>query len=366
VADPKLCLASDFNDGNHLSNGLCYEACHAIASIGNSSIISPVGVGHGEIWKAANKVYKRVTGLPHIATERVDLREQFDCFLYICMNPENLVALNAIRGWQENAARSAVFLFETWSAMAHKNRHFLRLLDDFDHVFLFNADSVPTIQTYTSTPCSFLPAASDCLKATPYPRAEPRTIDIFGMGRTWTPVHEQLIEMTRTGDLFYLWDHTPGDVTHGYDIARLRTHNLIRRSRFFTSFNFAQGDKLPFSAGEDAIAARMFEAAGGGAVQIGTAPRVPEFHQLFDWPDALIEIPQDPLDLRAFYQELQSDPRRIHHASVRAASNALRRHDWIYRLEVILQTLGLPEPSGVAKRKGRLATLAALAEGDLA
>jgi hypothetical protein len=293
------------------------------------------------------------------------MKEQFDCFLYICMNPENLIALNAIEGWQNCAKHSGVFLFETWSAKAHDNRHYLRLLDDFDHVFLFNASSIPTIQRYTSTPCSFLPAASDCLKASPYPGRAPRTIDIYGMGRTWAPVHEQLMDMTKAGELFYLWDHQPGAVDNGFEAARLRTHHVIRHSRFFTSFNFTKGGKLPSSAGEDTIATRMFEGAAGGAVQIGTAPKVPEFHELFDWPDALIEIPQDPLDLRTFYRELQADPVRIERASAHAAANALRRHDWIYRFEKIIQTLDIATPDGVTDRKRRLAKLASLADADL-
>jgi hypothetical protein len=119
------------------------------------------------------------------------------------------------------------------------------------------------------------------------------------------------------------------------------------------------------SRGEEAIPARVFEGAAAGAVLFGTAPRMPEFDALFDWPDAFWEIPMDPVDMHAAYEEVHRRPERLRRASILNASQSLRRHDWAYRLEAMLTTLDLPLPSQLRERKARLAALADMAEADL-
>lgn len=50
MGDLKLCVASDFNDGNHLYNGLCYEAAtpsHQPAMRLSSHRSPGVGTGYG-------------------------------------------------------------------------------------------------------------------------------------------------------------------------------------------------------------------------------------------------------------------------------------------------------------------------------
>jgi hypothetical protein len=171
--------------------------------------------------------------------------------------------------------------------------------------------------------------------------------------------------MAEQRKLFYVWDHSNAPATAGYPAARFRTYNFIRHSRLFLSFNFGTGaQKKKESGGEDAIPARVFEAAAGGAVMIGSAPRVPEFDALFPWPDAHIELPLHPVDMATFYGELQRQPERLRRAGNLNAVQSLRRHDWAYRWEEILRMLDLPIPPGVAERKAKLSALADQAEAE--
>jgi hypothetical protein len=307
-----------------------------------------------------------VTGVRLPTARRQPIQDRHDLFFYICMQPQNLLYLQAMEGWRERSGKAAVFLFETWSAQAKRYSPYLRLLDQFDHVFLFNASSVKEVQRYTKAPCSYLPAGVDCLLATPYPNPVPRPIDVFSMGRTSEAVHRQLMTMAEQRKLFYLWDHSPQPAISGFPASRLRTYNIIRHSRLFLSFNFQIGTaKMKESGGEDAIPARVFEAAAAGAVMLGTAPRVPEFDALFPWPGAHIEIPMDPLNMEDLYGELQREPERIRRAGILNAAQSLRRHDWVYRWEEILRVLDLPIPPGVTERKAKLSALADAAEADL-
>ncbi len=362
----RVCIASHYGYGAALYNRLVFEACAAIATMADATIVAPGPAPMSKALRTASLAKHAVTGAPLCPIQPVTLEEDFDLFLFVAMRPQDLVCLDAIKGWRGRSRKAAAFLFETWSALVHEKRAYYRRLDQFDEVFLFNAASVEHVQKVTTARCSHLPAAVDCLAATPYPRPAYRPIDVFTMGRTDQTVHEQLVEMTRKQELLYLWDLPPGAMTASYDEARFRTYNLIRSSRLFTSFNFkiaATKDKE--SRGEDTIPARVFEGAAAGAVMIGTAPTVPEYAGLFDWEDALIEMPLDPVDVSAFYAELQANPDRLRRASILNAAQSLRRHDWVYRWEEMLRQLDLPAPPAVTERKARLAALAALADNDL-
>jgi hypothetical protein len=95
---------------------------------------------------------------------------------------------------------------------------------------------------------------------------------------------------------------------------------------------------------------------------IGSAPQCPEFNQLFDWPDAVIEIPPDPVDMRGILANLTENPDRIMRASISNVTQSLRRHDWIYRWEQVLNSLGFEVSPAVRARKARLESLARKAE----
>ena len=104
--------------------------------------------------------------------------------------------------------------------------------------------------------------------------------------------------MAQEGKIFYLFD--PGSGVRVYDFAQARflTLNNIKRSRYFIAYDLNVGPKALESAGEEALPARIFEGAAGGAVMLGNAPQCPEFYEYFDWPDALIEIPVEPSEHR--------------------------------------------------------------------
>lgn len=362
----RVCIASHYGYGEALYNRLVFEACAAIATMADATIVAPRPKPMGKIIQTVSLAKHAVTGVPLSAVETVTVDEDFDLFLFVAMRPQDLVCLDSIKGWRGRSRKAAAFLFETWSALVDEKRGYYGRLDPFDEVFLFNAASVPRVQRVTTARCSHLPAAVDCLAATPYPRPAHRPIDVFTMGRTHQAVHERLVEMTRRQELLYVWDLPAGKMAGSYAEARFRSYHMIRSSRLFTSFNFhIAADKGRESRGEDAVPARVFEGAAAGAVMIGTAPTVPDFAPLFDWPDALIEMPTEPVDVEAFYAELQASPERLRRASVLNASQSLRRHDWAYRWEEMLRRLDLPAPPAVAERKARLAALASHAEGDL-
>jgi hypothetical protein len=365
---PRVLVASNYNDGMPLYNALSFEFCEVVRRASGADLLAPPEIARDQfrslLATAAEKSARAVQRKRRSHLQTVTVEGDYDLFFYVCMNPNHLAELQSLRGWRERSRKAAVFIFESWSSWLAKEKPYLKMLDQFDHVFLFNKASIPTVRSYTSTPCSFLSAGADCLTATPYPHNPPRLIDVYSMGRRSETTHRQLFAMAQSSEIFYLFDAGSRLRVYDYAQARFLTLNNIKRSRYFVAYDLSVGPKGLESAGEEALPARLFEGAAGGSVMIGTKPKCPEFDELFDWPDAIVEIPVEPEDMRSVLARLDAEPERLAQASFMNATQSLRRHDWVYRWEDILQTMGFDVPAGVRARRARLHALADEAEAS--
>jgi hypothetical protein len=100
----------------------------------------------------------------------------------------------------------------------------------------------------------------------------------------------------------------------------------------------------------DEISARFYEGAAAGTVMIGEAPRSEEFACQFDWPDVLIHMPFDSPDVGRFLTELNSDSERLQAVRRNNVRETALRHDWLYRIQAVFDTLGLPPTEQMRRR----------------
>lgn len=56
-------------------------------------------------------------------------------------------------------------------------------------------------------------------------------------------------------------------------------------------------------------------------------------------------------------RELDTDPERLDQVRQANVASALTRHDWVYRWETVLGSVGMPPSPRVASRKAHLAAL---------
>ena len=115
---------------------------------------------------------------------------------------------------------------------------------------------------------------------------------------------------------------------------------ILKHSRYFIA-NRSYVNIPEFAAGGDEISARFYEGAAAGTVMIGEAPRTEEFEQQFDWPDAVIQVPFDSPDIVRILADLDGDPGRLRAVRCNNIREAARRHDWLHRIRVVFDTLGL-------------------------
>jgi hypothetical protein len=297
--------------------------------------------------------------------EPVSLDQNYDLFFFVAWSPQSLVELSRIRNWRSRCKVAVAYLFELWSSTLEQDRQYLKLLDQFDHVFLLHSACLPRLQSYTRASCTSLPTGVDCLKATPYPSPPMRVVDIYSMGNRSVQAHRQLLAMAERRGLFYLYDSLASTDSQVKDWRehRLLLANTIKRTRYFMGFTPAAAgtSKAGKIAGEEVLPTRLFEGTAGGAIILGTTPQCPEFRQYFDWPDAVIEVSPEGEDIAALIDRLDAQPQRIERARQTNAVRCLLQHDWAYRWEHILSNVGMEALPQLRQRKLRLSEIAATA-----
>jgi hypothetical protein len=131
--------------------------------------------------------------------------------------------------------------------------------------------------------------------------------------------------------------------------------NILKNSRYFIA-NRSRANEAGIAYSE--ISSRFFEGAAAGTIMLGIAPDTEEFHQNFDWQDAIIPIPFDCPDIADIIHSLNSQPERLEIIRRQNVSQAMLRHDSVHRLQTVFETLNLmPTP----KMSQRVETLKEIA-----
>jgi Glycosyl transferases group 1 len=381
----RILIASEYNAKDRAHFAQSFEFCSVIASCDEADVLAP-GLDNvierrfgallpehdGNVQRDLNRVgngLRKILGLKNAAVMAPTVVTQdYDLFFFVAWSPQSLVELTRIKGWRSRCKFAVAYLFELWATTLEEDRAYLKLLDQFDHVFLLHSKCVPALASYTKAPCSVLPVGVDCLLATPYPSSPERVIDVYSIGNRSAAVHRKLLDRTQQPDFFYVYDTlaSSDSLVRDWSEHRLLLTSMIKRSRYFIGFSPASlaGAKAGKVAGEAVLAGRLFEGAAGGAIILGSAPRCPEFEEYFNWPDAVIEISPDGTDVIAVVEELDKNPDRIRRVRRDNVTACLLKHDWAYRWEHILAAVGLSPLPQLAARKARLAAAAATALTD--
>jgi Glycosyl transferases group 1 len=374
-------IVSEFNAKDKAHFALSYEFCRIVTECDDADLIAP-GIdnylarrlnaflpphdGHN-VQRDFNRMvngFRKGLGLKNAATiEPVQLEQDYDLFFFVAWSPQSLVELTRIPNWRGRCKIAVAYLFELWSSTLEQDRRYLKLLDQFDHVFLLHSASIPRLPSYTRAPCSFLPTGVDCTIASPCPSPPDRVVDVYSIGNRAAQLHRQLVAMTERRGLFYLYDSLSSTDSQVKDWRehRLLLANIIKRSRYFMCFSPATlaYSKTNTIQGEQVLPARLFEGAAGGAVMLGTAPQCAEFRECFDWPDAVIEVHPESTDIAAVIDDLDAQPERTERVRRTGVTRCLQRHDWVYRWEHILSTVGMEPLPQLHRRKAKLREIAA-------
>jgi hypothetical protein len=380
VTARSVLLSSNYNAWPEVFNGQCYAFLNVVAGLENADVLAPPGAKYtagravrpsfsylfGELFYRSQSQLLRKLGKPGQSNmQPVKVDRDYDMFMFMCQFPVELTALGRIEDWRKRCGKAVAFILETWSHVHESTKTELALLNQFDHVFVLNRECIPNLRKYVTVPISFLSTATDSLLSTPFPENPERFVDVFSMGRRSVPIHEKLVALAGA-DNHFMYSHDTskqGAITNWHE-HRLMTANTIKRSKYFIAYNHAVVDPSSESKNfkEQALSTRYFEGTAGGSVVLGSAPGCQEFSEYFDWEDAVIDLPEDVADLRAFLNDLDAQTERMERARISNAAQCLKRHDWAHRWAQILDTLGLERTAKLESRLDKMASIAENAE----
>jgi hypothetical protein len=328
-----------------------------------------------ELSRRAYKLARFATGSRRFAgacaprPSTVMLDRDYDLFFPVFNHAHELFALATVPGWRQRCRVAACFINELWVHLLP--RYLLELLAEFEHVFVGARHAVSEVARIVGRPCSYLPAAVDVLRFSPSAEPPARAIDVCNIGRRSSVTHNALLRLARDRRIFYYYDTVAasgdGEKQRTFHVDNAGEHrlllaSLLQRSRYFIA-NRGRANEPELMMGRDEIPGRFYEGAAAGTVMLGEAPRTEEFERQFGWPDALIPVPFDSPDVGRALLELDEDPQRLERIRRNNVHNAALRHDWVYRLRTVFETVGIPPTDGMLAREKRLQAVAALALG---
>lgn len=272
--------------------------------------------------------------------------------LYLSLHtPSDLARVQPLGYWLGLADRSACNIDEIWRDEVARRTVDLAMLRRFDYVFTGYQGAIEELGRLLGRPCHYLPPSADALRFAP--AGLERVIDIYFMGRRRPDLHAALEAAARRKGYFYHFDTVRNPLVNSYREHRERLADLVQRTRYFI-VDVAYSDNVAESDVQPEVGLRFFEGISGGAVLLGNAPDTDTFRSLFGWPDSVVPVASSEAAVSALLDELDADTERTERIRRTNVSQALRRHDGVYRWEQILGTVGLEPLPALADRKERL------------
>ncbi len=137
-----------------------YEFEDCIRAWYGSSLIAPRDTGWSSIRR---RFIRRFTTTSPVfaragAGETVDSsRDPVDVLLVLCQFPDDLMLLHAVKGWRRHCRYAVCWIEEVWASRIAKERGYLRMLRDFNGVFVNCHGSAAVVSDAIGRPCRYLP-----------------------------------------------------------------------------------------------------------------------------------------------------------------------------------------------------------------
>jgi hypothetical protein len=288
---------------------------------------------------------------------RTKLNRDYEMFFTICDGPSDLLHLAAVDGWRDRCKISVCWLPEFYVKEIDVYKSCIKVLQQFDYVIFMYIENEP-FKKLIRGKGQYLPAGIDTLRFCPYPDPPARSVDILSIGRRAPAAHKALLRWAEQENKFYVHDTIAGLRAHDLDEHRSMVANMAKRSRYFI-VSPGKFDAPEQTGGQCEFGYRYFEAAAPGTIMIGMrTPNNPEFDKIFNWEDAVIEVPFDSGAIVDTIRELDKQPERQARISQTNILQCLNHHDWVYRWESVLNFVGMQPLPALQARKRKLQGLA--------
>lgn len=216
--------------------------------------------------------------------------------------------------------------------VARLARHELRNLQKLERIFAPTGLTIDEQEDFFGVPFTYVPIGVDAVKFGS--AGQNRHIDVNGYGRQPPALSNYFSDAmnSRESDFFY---HFTGHQRHAavIDPMRHRKHFWKLLSRSKVALAYAPEAYDPHGRFDCSfVGQRWFESIAAGCVVVGRRPSAPDCIALFNWTDALIDLPEEPREAFDAVLRLLDDPERLARCSQRNHREALKQHDWRHRI----------------------------------
>ncbi|MBW4636011.1 MAG: glycosyltransferase [Iphinoe sp. HA4291-MV1] len=345
----------------HVSRSAPYEFEDIISSCDIVDLVTPTF--NPNLFKVTNRIANQAAKIirngeliSSLINYKFEVKKEYDLFFFFCQSIQDILVLNSIQGWRDKCRYSVCWLDEIWTKDIDSWQVQLRLLKNFDYIFMNFSSSVNQVADIVEAPCHCLPYGVDTVNFCPYPSDLYRCIDILNIGRRSAVTHQALLKLVEQKNFFYIYDTIKDLYMIDYRYHRSLYTNFVKRSSYMI-VNKAKFDLTGQTNPQEEVGPRFFEGAAAGTIMLGVPPKCEAFTDNFDWSDAVIEIPFDCPCISDIIADLNAQPERLEKIRKDNIVNSLLRHDWVYRWEKILATVGLDVTPRMLERKAYLKKL---------
>jgi hypothetical protein len=185
----------------------------------------------------------------------------------------------------------------------------------------------------------YVPMAANVMavNASPF-KGEDRPIAVAAFGRQHGPIVSALSDaFNHHGSSDFLYNPNFLVTRGARDFKRYRDMfwQALRQSKMSLAFDHYAAPNVS-GARCSYVGPRWFESLAAGTVVAGIAPPTADRDVLLDWPEATIELPEDPDASVEAMSRMLRDTDFLKEVSTRNLMEMNRRHDWRHRLAEIL------------------------------
>jgi hypothetical protein len=303
---------------------------------------------HRSIRTAIGRTESRLFG-PFLKLDE-DVRGEL--LFVVAREPSDLRMVHALPNARKRFRTIAGYVIDSYFTEA-----FERSARLYDHIFSTTEEGAELLRAKYNVSSSLLRQGFDCLR---WANAEPnRSVDLIGFGRQPESYHRRFQAAFHASDSSVLYLHSPIGTPRGADVYTERPMmlKLLQRSKISLAFHLLVEPVGQRPRAATFVTSRWLESLAAGCLVVGKRPQGAMAQEMFPWPDALIDLPNEPSRAVEFITSLLAKPHFISETRSRNVAEMCRRHDWRYRIRDIYQKLEMPLPENLKNELQVLTTL---------
>ena len=286
------------------------------------------------------KVQRRLLGRFQPLKENVE--RDAELLLVVARAPTDLSMLYSLTNARKRFRKIAGYVIDSYFTEGFESS-----AKSYDHIFCTTQEGVDFVQTKFGVSSSVLRQGFDCLA---WASTDPaRSIDLIGFGRQPASYHREFQRWFHDSQSNILYLHSPIGAKAGSAVwvERPMMLKLLQRSKMSLAFHLLVEPEESRPRAASFVTSRWFESLAAGCIIVGRRPPGEMAAEMFDWPNALIELPDRPSDATDLIRSLACDASFLQETRTRNVIKMCRRHDWRYRIRGIYKHFDLLLPESL-------------------